>query len=172
MFKSINDFCGRDEVLDLIFDRLAKGSSCSLVGKSQSGKTSLLQQICNIGPQKIPDANFVYLDMQLIQDENDFFVELCLALGLEPCRGMKLYRSLKAKNQRYIVCLDEVEKMTNSNFSGNEQMELRGLSDGLLAPLTLVIASRSPLDQLFPDSPGKTSPLYNICQPAIYIEPI
>ncbi len=68
------------------------------------------------------------------------------------------------RGQRYILCLDEIEKMIDkNNFSGNEQTELRGLSDGTNAPFSLVIASRTPLSQLFPDSPERTSPLCNIC---------
>jgi hypothetical protein len=42
---------------------------------------------------------------------------------------------------------------------------LRGLADGPAAPLKLVIASRSPLVHLFPDSPELDSPLAGICRP-------
>ena len=41
---------------------------------------------------------------------------------------------------------------------------LRGLADGPAAPLKLVIASRSPLAHLFPDSPELDSPLAGICR--------
>jgi hypothetical protein len=56
------------------------------------------------------------------------------------------------------------------NFSGAERGELRGLAGGDSTPLGLVIASRSPLDRLFPGSDGATSPLHNICR-QINVEP-
>ncbi len=61
-------------------------------------------------------------------------------------------------------CLDEIEKMAWNNFTINVRSHLRGLADGPDAPLKLVIASRSPLSRLFPDSPELDSPLAGICR--------
>jgi hypothetical protein len=164
------DFFGREELLRQIFEELDKGSNRSIVGASQVGKSSLLSMVCALGPDrlKLPPSAFVYLDMQGIHDENDFFEALCDALGIPTCRGSRLVRALRGK--RYVVCLDEVEKMTKDRFTGDERGELRGLADGTDAPLKLLIASRLPLDRLFPDSMGKTSPLANIC-PQIEVLP-
>lgn len=160
-------FFDREDVLRRVFDGLRKGYSQSLVGASQIGKSSILSMICIQGPYhlQLSPSSFVLLDMQCIYDEQDFFAALCDELGIDPpCRGYELKRKLR--NQRYIVCLDEVEKMTQpEKFSGDERSELRGLASHPTAPLTLVIASRSPLSQLFPDSPEKTSPLAGICYP-------
>jgi len=49
-------------------------------------------------------------------------------------------------------------------FSIQVRSHLRGLADGADAPLKLVIASRSPLARLFPDSPLHDSPLAGICR--------
>ena len=49
-------------------------------------------------------------------------------------------------------------------FSIQVRSHLRGLADGADAPLKLVIASRSPLSRLFPDSPLHDSPLAGICR--------
>lgn len=49
------------------------------------------------------------------------------------------------------------------SFPKRLRSQLRGLADGSHAPLTLVIASRSPLAHLFPDSPQLDSPLASIC---------
>jgi hypothetical protein len=65
-----------------------------------------------------------------------------------------------------VLCLDEVEKMKRSSYQGftlDFRSELRGLADGAAAPLTLVIASRTPLAILFPDSSELTSPLAGLC---------
>lgn len=161
-------FFDREQILNELLNGLSQGYNYSLIGDNKIGKSSILWRICHhIGSQELkmePD-NFIYLDMQCIQDTNDFFTALCSELNFDQTyRGFELKRRLR--DQRYILCLDEIEKMTNkNNFSGDEQTELRGLSDGTNAPFSLVIASRTPLYQLFPDSPERTSPLYNICSP-------
>lgn len=161
------DFFDRDELLRRIFEELGKGGSISLLGPREIGKSSLLAMIAHQGPQRLglpPDA-FLHIDMQIIRDEGEFFDALCDELAISPTqRGYHLARRLRGK--RYILCLDEIEKMRNrERFSGEERKELRGLADRASAPLTLVIASSQPLDQLFPDTDGSTSPLANICPP-------
>jgi hypothetical protein len=160
--KDPADLFGRDELLRQIFEELGKGCNRSLVGEAQIGKSSILSAICSLGPKRLrlPANAFIYLDMQVIRDENDFFEALCDGLRISTCRGFRLARALRGK--RYILCIDEIEKMAKDNFTGDEREELRGLADGDDAPFKIIIASRVPLDQLFPDSLGKTSPLANI----------
>ncbi|HBL13676.1 MAG TPA: hypothetical protein DD379_20220 [Cyanobacteria bacterium UBA11162] len=161
-------FFDREQILKDLLNGLSQGHNYSLIGDTQIGKSSILWRICHhIGSQELnmePD-NFIYLDMQCIHNTNEFFTALCYKLKFDQTyRGFELERNLKG--QRYILCLDEIEKMTNlNNFTGEEQTELRGLSDGTDKPFALVIASRTPLPQLFPDLPERTSPLYNICSP-------
>lgn len=158
-------FWGRDYLLHDIYAELSKGANMSLVGESEVGKSSILAMISAQGRQAIspPPNGCIYLDMQLIRDDNDFFEAVCDELGIPACRGHKLWRTLRRK--RYILCLDEIEKMTKqSYFPGEEREELRGLAEGDTAPFKLVIASRVSLVELFPDRPGITSPLANLCQ--------
>ena len=158
-------FFGREFLLQEIFTELKKGGSISLVGESQVGKSSIISQICQQGIEKLSLAqdNFVYLDMQLIGSDEEFFEELCYELNIEPSRRRRLTRQLQGK--QYILCLDQIEKLKDeSNFTKDARTELRGLADGADMPLTLVIASRSPLNQLFPESSDQTSPLYNLCR--------
>ncbi len=157
-------FFDREEILRQVFEGLSQGASQSLIGESQVGKSSLLSMIYLKGRDRFPDYKFVFIDMQCIQNEAEFFRALCHELGLKtPCRGFELHRKLRGK--RYVVCLDEVERMVDpDDFSGKERTELRGLSEGMQAPITLVSASRSPLSVLFPDSPETTSPLAGIFQ--------
>lgn len=166
-------FFGRETLLDQIFNELRKGSSLSLVGESQVGKSSILAMIQHWGPQKLGllQAQFIHVDMQIIRNEDEFFEALCEELQLpKTLRGFRLKRALQ--DQRYVLCLDEIEKMVNQkNFTGDERDELRGFADGADAPLTLVIASRSRLDVLFDDDPTRTSPLHNLCGAPLQIGP-
>jgi ABC-type dipeptide/oligopeptide/nickel transport system ATPase component len=163
--RDVQRFFGRQELMRRIFEELSKGSSLSLVGESQVGKSSILAMIRHFGPEKLGLApeQFIHIDMQVVRNEDEFFEALCYELGFgETLRGYRLARKLR--DQRYIVCLDEIEKMGNQqHFTGNEREELRGLADGADAALTLVIASRSRLDVLFEDDPTRTSPLHGLC---------
>jgi len=160
-------FFNRERELAEIFDELRKGSSLSLVGEAQVGKSSLLAMIAARGPQELQrdPADFITIDMQVIRNEAEFFEALCEQLGLGlTVRGLALDRALRGR--KVVVCLDEIEKMTNRQcFSGEERTELRGHANGPDTPLTLVIASRSPLDMLFEDNPLRTSPLASLCHP-------
>ena len=168
-------FFDRDELLRRIFEELGKGSSLSLVGETQIGKSSLLAMICHKGPVtlQLSPEQFCLLDLQGIGDENEFFEALCEVLALpQTLRGWQLVRALRQRGQRYVVCLDEIEKMVNPHgFPGAARMELRGLADGSEAPLTLVIASRSPLESLFEDDPRSTSPLAGLCGAPLRVLP-
>ncbi len=155
----------RQPLTTQIINELRKRTSLSIVGESQSGKSSLLWYIAHRAPQQINESpeNFVYLSMELLQDDNDFYEYICDELDIETCRGFRLNRKLKKQNRKVFLCLDEIEKMTWSGFTHDVRTELRGLADGAQSPLTLIIASRSPLNQLFPDSPEMTSPLAGLC---------
>ena len=164
------NFFGRELLLKNIFANLTIGSNLSLIGESKVGKSSLLYHVCRVGPRELgwPKENFIYLDMQNISDENDFFKALCAEIGIKNTNGSELNRELKGKH--IILCIDEIEKMTSNKFSGEERTQLSGLAGGSALPLTLLIASRSSLEELFPDSPLMTSPLANVCE-RIYIKP-
>jgi hypothetical protein len=157
-------FFDREEILRQIFEELNKGVNLSLVGESQIGKTSLLWTICSLGPTRlVPSADApTYLSLEWVDNEDEFYEAMSDVLGLsEPLRGYKLKRALTGR--RIVLCLDEMEKMTWDGFTVYVRSQLRGLADGADAALKLVIASRSPLATLFPDSPGLDSPLAGIC---------
>lgn len=157
-------FFDREPILRQILENLHKGSSVALIGEFRIGKSSLLAMLRHVGPKnlKLPAEAFLYLDMQPVRNEDEFFEALCDEIGIPTCRGFKLARALRGK--RYILGLDEIEKMNRQeHFSRDVREELRGLAGSPDTPLSLVIASRSPLEQLFPDSPGMTSPLANVC---------
>lgn len=156
---------GREELLRQCIEELNKGSNLLLEGESQVGKSSILSVLEKVAITQIahPVRGIHYLDLQMLHDEDDFFEALCDKLQLATCRGHKLTRQLNGK--RYILCLDEVEKLAQPNFSINIRQYLRGLADGPNEPLQLIVASRTPLDTLFPDVRGYTSPFHNIFLP-------
>jgi hypothetical protein len=159
-------FFDREELLRQVYEELGKGVSVSLVGEAQVGKSSVLSMVCVLGRARIdpPPERVAYLSLEWVRDEDDFYRALCEALGLdEPCRGWSLNRALRGR--RCVLCLDEAEKMAWAGFSAHVRSELRGLADGPAAPLKLVVASRSSLERLFPDSPELDSPLAGICRP-------
>ncbi len=157
-------FFDREELLRQIFERLDEGFNLSLVGESGIGKSSLLSMVCALGPKQIAQTPkvFAYLDLRLVDDENDFYSALCDLLELpNPVRGYGLARALAGRH--IVLCIDYMEKMAWDSFTVCVQSQLRGLAEGHAAPLKLVIASRAPLPQLFPELPRNPSPLANIC---------
>jgi hypothetical protein len=164
-------FFDREELLRQIFEELQKGVNISLVGESRIGKSSLLSMVCALGPDRmgLPPEAFAYLSLEWVDNEDEFYEALCDALGIEACRGFKLTRALRG--MRVVLCLDEIEKMAWDGFTVKVRSQLRGLADGPDAPLKLVIASRSPLTHLFPDSPELDSPLAGICR-HLDVEPL
>jgi hypothetical protein len=154
----------RQPFTDNLWQELQKGTSLSLVGASQTGKSSMLWQLIHEGPSRLhrPAEDFVYLDMQTLHNDDDFFACLCEALGLPTVvQGYGLARALRGRH--ILLALDEIEQMTWQGFTYTVRSQLRGLADGASTPLTLVIASRSPLGELFPDTPTESSPLAGLC---------
>jgi len=158
----------RQPITRELFDELRKRQSVSLVGDSQSGKSSLLWHVVQVGPQVLnrPMEDFAYFNLELVRSEEEFFEFLCETLGVANCRGYRLDKTLRGRH--IYLCLDEVEKMVWQGFTQEIRSELRGLADGPGAPLTLVIASREPLARLFPDVPDMTSPLAGLCHPLTF----
>ncbi|MGL5196043.1 MAG: hypothetical protein ACRC8Y_20850 [Chroococcales cyanobacterium] len=101
----------------------------------------------------------MYLSLQQVENEADFYWYLCDEVGIDKCNGYRLTRALK--KQRLLLLIDEVEKMAGKGFTHNLRDLLRSLAEGSDAPLRLIMAAREPLDTLFEE--GKTSPLANIC---------
>lgn len=159
-------FIGRRKLLQQLLAELSAGMSRTIVGPAQAGKSSVLSVVCALLSEK--HVTSVYLNLQLVNDDGDFFDALCHQLGLPACRGYRLERQLQGR--KIVLCLDEVERLRNDRFPIEIREQLRGLADGADAPLTLLLATRHPLSELFPDAIAQTSPLYNLC-PTIELLP-
>ena len=167
VIEILNQCTGRDELLRQLFEELDKGSNKSLIGSTRMGKSWLLQQVHQYWKTRIQRQidGCLLLDMQLIEDGREFFEVLCQEIGIQSSlRKHDINRELK--NKRYILCLDEIDMLTDENrFQEADRRFLRALSDGADKPFSLVIASQRPLRELFPDSPTHSSPLADICTP-------
>lgn len=159
-------FFDRDDLLAEVFSELDKGTSISLVGDSEIGKSSLLWKIYREGSERMSRAvdQFIHLSLQDVDNEDEFYECFCDELGMETRRGYQLARALRGRS--IVLCIDEIEKLgwEQFGFTIKVRSHLRGLADGARAPLTLVLVSRTPLAHCFPDSPSNDSPLYNICR--------
>jgi len=157
-------FFGKTKEIRIIFETLNSGSSVAIIGERQIGKSSLLKEISRQAQtQLLQSRKPIYLNLQHIHDEDDFYQALCDHVGIEFCKGYRFSRNLQ--NHRLLLILDEVEKMTWDGFTNNIRGQLRGLAEGSNAALRLVVAGCTSLDQLFPDSQeiGMTSPFTGIC---------
>ncbi len=168
-------FNGRVEEKYLFFDRereirrvlevLNSGSSVVLIGEEGIGKSSLLWIICQEAETRLNvKRQPVFLDLNLLHNESQFYSELCYEIGIPESKDFQLTRNLRSC--KILLAIDNVGKLTGEGFTRNIRDYLRGLAEGSNAPLKLILAATEPLNNLFNDSQeqGNTSPLAGICQ--------
>jgi hypothetical protein len=151
-----NFFFGREREIRRVFETLNSGSNVAVIGESAIGKSSLLQAIYREAPHQLRYARQpIYIDLQIVCDEDDFYGDLCHKAGIEKAKGGNLSRALESNP--LLLLLDEVENMRWDGFTNPTRSLLRGLTEGSNPPLRLVIAARTSLDILFPGT-NMTSP--------------
>lgn len=157
-------FFGRKREIRAVFDTLNSGSSVAIIGERAIGKSSLLQAIYREAPNQLREPRKpIYLNLEDVYDEDDFYGALCRLTGIEKAKGTELSRALDSPQFRFLLLLDEVENMIWEGFTNQVRNQLRGLANRSDAPLRLVVAASTPLDVLFPDSQDKKSPFQGIC---------
>jgi transcriptional regulator with XRE-family HTH domain len=164
-------FFNREQEIQRIFDVFNSGGSVALIGEEGIGKSSLLKAICRQAESRLHSPRQpVYLDLNGVCDEDDFYSALCHEVGIPESKGYRLTRELRS--HRLLLALDNLGKITCEGFSHHVRDQLRGLAEGSDAPLRLLLSATKPLDSLFEDSQdgNKTSPLAGICQEE-YLEP-
>lgn len=153
---------GREREIRRIFELLNSGSSVALIGEEAIGKSSILQAVrYQAATQLNPSRQPIYLDLGHVFNEEDFYLAFCDQVGIPEQKGYRLSRTLR--NYRLLLILDNVEKMAWDGFTNQVRSQLRALATDGNPPLRLVVAARTPLNKLFPDS-GMVSPFENICQ--------
>lgn len=158
-------FFNREREIRRVFEVLNSGSSVALIGEEGIGKSSLLWKICQQSENYLHSPRqSVFLDLNWVNDENDFYSALCHEVGIAESKDYSLTRNLR--DRRILLAIDNVGKMTWVGFTRGVRDRLRGLAEGSNAPLKLILAASEPLERLFNDSQdeGKTSPLAGICQ--------
>ena len=157
-------FFGRKREIKSVFDMLNSGSSVAMIGERAIGKSSLLQAIYREAPNQLREPRKpIYLNLEDVYNEDDFYGALCRLMGIEKAKGTELSRALDSPQFRFLLLLDEVENMIWDGFTNQVRNQLRGLANRSDAPLRLVVAASTPLDVLFPDSQDKKSPFQGIC---------
>ena len=162
---SLQQFFNRDREIRRVFEVVNSGSSVALIGEEGIGKSSLLWKICQLAESYLQSPRqSVFLDLNLVHDELDFYCALCHEVGIPEGSDYSLTRNLR--DRRILLAIDNVGKMTWVGFTRGVRDRLRGLAEGSNAPLKLILAASEPLERLFNDSQdeGKTSPLVGICQ--------
>lgn len=157
-------FFNREKEIRDIFEWLNSRSSVAVIGERQVGKSSLLQAVyCKAETGLQPTRHPIYLNLQRISNEEDFYAYFCDEAGIPLQTSRQLNRALKKQN--LLLLIDEIEQMKVLGFNRNVRDWLRSFAEGESAPLRLVVAARTPLQKLFPDdNPNETSPLDHICQ--------
>lgn len=152
---------GRESKVNQALELLRTGSSVVFLGDHGSGRSSLLTLLLDRVSKDL-GWKTARLDLLLVDDEKSFYRELCKELGVAEAKGYRLKRALNGK--RFLLALDEVERMKCKGFTRNLRDQLRGLAGDASAPLKLAMAASIPLDRLFTDSLDGGSPLAGICQ--------
>lgn len=114
----INDpaqFFDREQLIRKIKTELKKHCSISLAGKSQIGKSSLLNYLFRTRANWLPDATVVFVDLQEVFDEADFCETVLKKAGESRSTLRDLRRALVARD--VVFLLDEVEKLADKDFS-------------------------------------------------------
>ena len=157
-------FFNREKELSDIFDFLNASSGVELLGDRQIGKSSVLIQVQKYAAVALKiKREAIYFDLNEVQTEEVFYEVLCEKLGIPTCMGYGFSKAVREK--RVLLLLDKVEKMIlDQGFTRQLGEQLRSLAEGDNPPLRLVVASRTPLDQLFlSHTNGRTSPFQGIC---------
>ncbi|WP_427159220.1 AAA family ATPase [Aliinostoc sp. HNIBRCY26] len=153
----------REREIARVFETLNSGSSVALIGERKIGKSSLLQAIYQQAPSALlKPRKPIYLNLSLIDNDDDFYDELCTQIEITFENERQFTRELR--RQQLLLLLDEVQKMTWGGFTRELRQKLRGFADGQAnPPLRLVIAASEHLDILFPDSRDDPSPFQGVC---------
>ena len=173
---TINDpkcFFGREKEVYDVFEAINSGDCVELLGKQrQIGKSSVLIQIKNLAITEFRSKwEAIYLNLNTIHTESDFYESFCDELSISACTGNDLKRQFRKRQNRILLLLDETENLTEKGFTREVRQSLRGFADE--GYLIYVVAVFTPLKEMFIDSheQGKTSLFQDRCTTTVEINP-
>ena len=116
------------------------------------GKTSLIKVFLQQAEKELKRQP-VYVNLLGLPSEEEFFHTLCYEIGVEDSTGYRFSRSIRDK--KIVLAIDESQN--SDAFTTTAQLMMRALSEGVNAPIKLVLSSTEPLT-----SDDKTSQLAGI----------
>jgi hypothetical protein len=164
-------FFGRKGEIRDVFEVLNNKVSVALIGEEGIGKSSLLWAICQQAEKfLLSPRQPIYLDLNGIRDEDEFYTALCEEVGIFESSPTMLNRALKKR--RVLLAIDNYGKMAREGFSLELREHLRFLAEGSNASVKMIVAASEPLKRLFNDCQDDitNSPPENIFQD-LYIKP-
>ncbi|MBN1217443.1 MAG: serine/threonine-protein kinase PknK [Anaerolineae bacterium] len=172
-------FYGREEILKAIVNRVGgrTAQSISIVGERRMGKSSLLNYFRARADQLLPGGiKFIIIYLDLMKAYCHTWAGLMRVLRREltsvwrqPWSASEdgdlvafdfALEELQADGIRFLLCLDEIENLTQRAGEFNEVLE-DWRACGSMGQMAMMTASAQPLADLCASS-GLTSPFYNI----------
>jgi hypothetical protein len=168
-------FYGRREILNLLVQRLKAAQSVSIVGERRMGKSSLLNYFMAYTAENFAsNVIVVYLDLMKAYSRTRLGLMKALRRALtrlwhEPWSAHEdgdlmafdfALEELQADGLRLLLCLDEVENLTEQAAEFNDVLE-DWRASAQMGQMAILTASAQPLADLCA-SGGVTSPFYNI----------
>lgn len=162
---------GREEQIRRLWERLTLGGNLSIIGKSGSGKSTMLALIMAEGQEKLaPGTKIVRLPIQRKMKELEGKLELAKRLGGQ--KATDLTKLLTGKH--LILLLDDLGILDPGERGLDVRLWLRELSqDRPLATIQLVATSLRSLDVTFAGDNNSEdfSPLHNVMTDKIELDP-
>jgi serine/threonine protein kinase len=172
-------FYGRQEVLKAIVNRVGgrTAQSISIVGERRLGKSSLLNYFKDRADQLLPArTSFIIIYLDLMKAYCHTWAGLMRALRRELTHAWRepwsasddgdlvafdfALEELQADDFRLLLCLDEIENLTQRADEFNDVLE-DWRACGSMGQMAMITASAQPLADLCTTG-GLTSPFYNI----------
>jgi Cdc6-like AAA superfamily ATPase len=143
---------GRDKDIKQVFECLNSGGNVAVTGDRGIGKSSLLKAICQQVKTRLDiPREPIYLNLQNINGDDEFYKTLCDLVGVEFCKGYKFIRNLQGR--RLLLIIDQIENFSQNGLSHYVQCDLKGWSDQANGPTKLFFGSDISLDKVFPQLP-------------------
>ncbi|WP_211173248.1 hypothetical protein [Brasilonema bromeliae] len=99
--EDTQSFFDREREIGRVFEALNSGSSVALIGEEGIGKSSLLWAICQqVATRLHSPRQSVFLDLNEVDNEDEFYSELCYKVGIPEDKGTMLNRNLRRITRR------------------------------------------------------------------------
>jgi hypothetical protein len=154
-------FFGREREISRILQLVGTipPQSVAIFGSERIGKTSILRQLCEfVGPEKLPNLSFTYIDMQGVIDPQSFIKTVTKG---EVDDYFSFGEWIEDQEKIIILCLDEFGKTIDSEEFDKDFFDFLRSKAGS-GDLALITATLSSLTEL--DIPGdlRVSRFFNI----------